>query len=82
MTEMSAADITVTGGDAITTEHGEMVAVADRPTIHLPHGCSTTVRATLAGRRGGGEILIHQLHLSAPAPNAEVVQTELTVPTS
>jgi ketosteroid isomerase-like protein len=82
MTEMSAAGISVTGGDAITAEHGDMVTVADRPTIHRPDGSSTTVRATLAGRRADGEILIHQLHLSAPAPNAEVVQTELTLPSS
>ncbi|GAA3837106.1 nuclear transport factor 2 family protein [Nocardioides panacisoli] len=80
MTEMSAAGISVTGGDSVTIEHGEMVIVADRPTIHLPDGSSTSVRATLAGRRVEGEILIHHLHLSAPAPNADVVQTELTVP--
>ena len=82
MAEMSAAGISVTGGEAITAEHGELVVVADRPTIHLPDGSSTTVRATLAGRLVDGEVLIHQMHLSAPAPNADVVQTELTVPSS
>ena len=82
MKEMSAAGISVTAGQAVTTEHGEMVIVADRPTIHRADGSSTTVRATLAGRRRDGEILIHQMHLSVSAPNAEVVQTELTVPSS
>jgi ketosteroid isomerase-like protein len=80
--EMSAAGISLTGGNAVTSEHGDMVVIADRPTIHLPDGSSQTLRATLAGRRVEGEILIHQLHLSAPAPNAEVVQTELTIPNS
>lgn len=80
--EMSAAGITVTGGDAVSSEHGEMVVISDRPTIHLPDGSSQTLRATLAGRRADGELLIHQMHLSAPAPNAEVVQTELTLPSS
>jgi ketosteroid isomerase-like protein len=80
--EMSAAGISLTGGNAVTSEHGDMVVIADRPTIHLPDGSSQTLRATLAGRRVEGEILIHQLHLSAPAPNAEVVQTELTIPKS
>jgi ketosteroid isomerase-like protein len=80
--EMSAAGISLTGGNAVTSEHGDMVVIADRPTIHLSDGSSQTLRATLAGRRVEGEILIHQLHLSAPAPNAEVVQTELTIPNS
>ena len=78
--EMSAAGISVTGGNAVTSEHGDMVLVADRPTIHLPDGSSQALRTTLAGRRGDGELLIHQMHMSAPAPNAEVVQTELTLP--
>ncbi len=80
--EMSAAGISVTGGNAVTSEHGDMVVISDRPTIHLADGSSQTLRATLAGRRVDGEVLIHQMHVSAPAPNAEVVQTELTLPTS
>jgi hypothetical protein len=80
--EMSAAGISVTGGRAVTSEHGDMVVVSDRPTIHLPDGSSQTLRATIAGRRIDGEVFIHQMHMSAPAPNAEVVQTELTVPNS
>jgi hypothetical protein len=82
MTEMSAAGITVTGGSAVTSEHGDMVVISDRPTIHLADGSSQTLRATLAGRRTDGEVLIHQMHLSAPSPNEEVVKTELTLPTS
>jgi ketosteroid isomerase-like protein len=80
--EMSAAGISVTAGDHVVSEHGDMVLISDRPTIHLPDGSSQTLRATLAGRRSDGEILVHQMHVSAPAPNAEVVQTELTLPTS
>jgi len=80
--EMSAAGISFTGGSAVSSEHGDMVVISDRPTIHLPDGSSQTLRATLAGRRVDGEVLIHQMHMSAPAPNAEVVQTELTLPTS
>jgi ketosteroid isomerase-like protein len=78
--EMSAAGISVTAGSAVTSEDGDMVVVSDRPTIHLADGSSQTLRATLAGRRADGEVLIHQIHLSAPAPNAEVVQTDLTLP--
>jgi ketosteroid isomerase-like protein len=80
--EMSAAGISVMGGSAVTSEHGDMVVISDRPTIHLADGSSQTLRATLAGRRVDGEVLIHQMHMSAPAPNAEVVQTELTLPTT
>lgn len=80
MAEMSAAGISVTGGEPITAEHGEMVVVADRPTVHLPDGSSATVRTTLAGRLVDGVVVIYQMHVSAPAPNAEVLQTELTVP--
>src|SRR3954454_13697119 len=82
LAEMSAAGISVTGGDAVTSEHGDLAVISDRPTLHLPDGSSRTLRATLAGRRVGGKVLIHQMHLSAPAPNADVVQTELTLPPS
>jgi ketosteroid isomerase-like protein len=82
MTEMSAAGISVTGGSAVTSEHGDMVVISDRPTLHLSDGSFQTLRATLAGRRTDGGVLIHQMHLSAPSPNQEVVKTELTLPTS
>lgn len=82
LAEMSAAGISVTGGKAVASEHGDLVCISDRPTIHLPDGSSQTLRATLAGRRVDGEVLVHQMHMSAPAPNAEVVQTELTLPSS
>jgi hypothetical protein len=80
MAEMSEAGVRVTGGEMITASHGEMVVVADRPTVYLPDGSSATMRTTLAGRLIDGEVLIYQMHVSAPAPNAEVLQTELTVP--
>jgi ketosteroid isomerase-like protein len=80
--EMSAAGISVTGGTPVTAEHGDMVLVSDRPTLHLPDGSTQSLRATMAGRRSDGELLVHQMHLSVPAANAEVLQTELTVPTT
>lgn len=79
--EMSAAGISLSAGDPIAVEHGDLAVISDRPTIHLPDGFSQVLRATMAGSRTDGEILIHQMHLSAPAPNADVVQTELTLPT-
>jgi len=82
MAEMSAAGISVTGGDAVTAEHGDLVVVSDRPTINLPDGSTQVLRATLAGRLADGELVVHQMHLSAPAPNTDVIQTELTLPTS
>ena len=82
VTEMSAAGISVTGGSAVSSEHGDMFVIADRPTVHLPDGSSQTLRASLAGRRVDGDVRIHQMHLSAPAPNAEILQTDLTLPQS
>src|SRR3954470_4630136 len=73
LAEMSAAGISVTGGSPVTSEHGDLVLISDRPTIHLPDGSSRTLRATMAGRRVEGEVRIHQMHLSAPAPNADVL---------
>ena len=80
LSEMSAAGISLTAGSPVTSEHGDMVVISDRPTIHLPDGSTQTLRATLAGRKVDGEVSIHQMHLSVPAPNAEVLQTELTTP--
>lgn len=80
--EMSAAGISLTGGDAVVREHGELVVISDRPTIHLADGSSQALRVTVAARRADGKLLVHQMHLSAPAPNDEVVQTDLTLPTA
>lgn len=79
LSEMSRAGISVTGGEPVVQELGDVVLVADRPTIHLPDGSSAALRATLAAVRGDRGLRIAQMHLSAPAPNAEVVQQELTV---
>src|SRR3954454_319805 len=68
--EMSAAGVRVTGGSAVTSEHGDMVVISDRPTLQLPDGSSQTLRVTMAGRRADGEVLIHQMHTSAPASTA------------
>lgn len=82
VTEMSAAGIRLSSGTPVISDHGEMVVVSDRPTILLSDGSSQALRATMAGRRAGGEIMVHQMHMSAPAPNADVVKTELTLPAS
>src|SRR4051794_22854960 len=82
LAEMSAAGISVTAGGPVISEHRDLVLISDRPTMHLGDGSSLTLRATMAGQRVEGELVIHQMHLSAPAPNAEIVQTELTIPSS
>lgn len=79
LSEMSAAGISFTGGEPVVGEAGDVVWAADRPTITLPDGSTSVLRATLVAVRQDGSLVIQQMHLSAPAPNEEVVQTELTV---
>ena len=76
--EMSAAGIRVTGGDPEIGERGDVIWAADRPTIHLPDGSGTAVRATFIATRDGDRLTVRQMHLSAPASNEEVVQMPLT----
>jgi uncharacterized protein (TIGR02246 family) len=78
LSEMSAAGIRVTAGEVLTGESGGAAWAADRPTLHLPDGSSQTLRATLVATREGDALVVQQMHLSAPAPNAEVLQMELT----
>jgi ketosteroid isomerase-like protein len=79
LSEMSAAGISFTGGEPVVGEAGGIVWAADRPTIHLPDGSSQALRATIVAAREAGGLVVRQMHLSAPAPNEQVVQTELTV---
>ena len=80
LTEMSGAGIRVTGGDApVIGAAGDVVWAADRPTLHLPDGTTATLRATVVASRAGGTLELQQMHLSAPAPNEDLVQQELTV---
>jgi ketosteroid isomerase-like protein len=76
--EMSSAGIRFTAGDPVFGESGDTVWVADRPTLHLADGSSAVLRATLVATRDGDRLVVRQMHLSAPAPNEEVVQMELT----
>jgi ketosteroid isomerase-like protein len=78
MAEMSGAGLWVTGGDPVIGESGDTVWAADRPTLHLPDGSSVVLRATMVATRDGDRLAVRQMHLSAPAPNEEVVQMELT----
>ena len=78
LSEMSRAGIRMTAGDPVVGEGGGAVWVSDRPTIHLPDGSSQQLRATLVATRDGDRLVVRQMHLSAPAPNQEVVQMELT----
>ena len=76
--EMSAAGIRFSAGEPVVGEAGDVAWLADRPTIHLPDGSSQQLRATFVASREGDRFVVRQLHLSAPAPNEEVVQMELT----
>jgi ketosteroid isomerase-like protein len=76
--EMSGAGIRITPGEAVIGEAGDAVWAADQPTLHLPDGSSTVLRATLLATRDGDRLAIRQMHVSVPAPNEEVVQMELT----
>jgi hypothetical protein len=77
--QMSASGIRLTGGDAIVAEKGDLVWAADRPTLHLPDGTSTALRATVVASRVEGSLVIEQFHLSAGGPNEEVFQQTLTL---
>lgn len=76
--EMSEAGIRLEPGDAESGESGDAVWASDRPTIHLPDGSSQRLRATILATRDGDRLFVRQMHLSAPAPNQEVVHMELT----
>jgi ketosteroid isomerase-like protein len=76
--EMSAAGISFTAGAPVVSESGDVAWLADRPTIHLPDGSSQQLRATFVASREGDRLVVRQMHLSAPAPNEEVVQMGLT----
>jgi uncharacterized protein (TIGR02246 family) len=78
LAEMSEAGIRLEPGDAVVGESGDAVWATDRPTIHLPDGSSQQLRATILATRDGDRLVVRQMHLSAPAPNQEVVQMELT----
>jgi hypothetical protein len=79
LSEMSAAGITITAGDPVVGGRGDVLWVADRPTLHLPDGSSVQLRATAVASRVDGSLVLEQMHLSAPAPNEEVVQQTLTI---
>ena len=79
VSEMSAAGISMAAGDPIVGEHGDVVWVADRPTMTQPDGSTITLRATLVAVRVDAGLRVEQMHLSVPAPNEEVVQRTLTV---
>jgi ketosteroid isomerase-like protein len=78
LAEMSGAGLRFTGGDPVIGESGDTMWVADRPTLHLPDGSTAVLRATMVATRDGDRLVVRQMHLSAPAPNEEVVQMELT----
>ena len=78
LAELSAAGIRLESGEPVVAEAGDAVWAADRPTIHLPDGSSQRLRATVVASRDGERLVVRQIHLSAPAPNEEVVQMGLT----
>lgn len=76
--EMSEAGIRLEPGEAVVGASGDAAWASDRPTIHLPDGSSQRLRATIVATRDGDRWVVRQMHLSAPAPNQDVVHMDLT----
>jgi ketosteroid isomerase-like protein len=79
LAEMGSAGIRLEAGDPTVVERGDAVWLADRATLYLPDGSSQVVRLTVGASVVDGRLAIHQMHLSAPAPNEELIHQSLTV---
>jgi ketosteroid isomerase-like protein len=77
--EMSDAGVRFTGGHYQIVAHGDVVWAVDRPTVHLADGTATPLRMTAVATNEGDHLVVQHMHLSAAAPNAEIVKQELTV---
>ena len=77
--QIHAAGVRFEGREAIFT-HGDVAWVVDRPTISLQDGTSTQMRLTIVLTRHGNELNLNHFHLSAGAPNEDVIGEEF--PTS
>jgi ketosteroid isomerase-like protein len=77
--EMSDAGVRFTGGNYQIVAHGDVVWAVDRPTVHLADGTATPLRMTAVATAEGDHLVVQHMHLSAAAPNEEIVKQELTV---
>jgi ketosteroid isomerase-like protein len=79
VSEMHDAGIRFTGGDPQVFDSGDAVWAADRPTLQLPDGTSMLLRLSVVATRDGDALLVRQVHLSAGAPNEDMLNVDLTV---
>jgi ketosteroid isomerase-like protein len=77
--EMSDAGVRFTGGNYQIVAQGDVVWAVDRPTVHLADGTATPLRMTAVATAEGDHLVVRHMHLSAAAPNEEIVKQELTV---
>jgi ketosteroid isomerase-like protein len=77
--EMSDAGVRFTGGHYQIVAQGDVVWAVDRPTVHLADGTATPLRMTAVATAEGDHLVVRHMHLSAAAPNQEIVKQELTV---
>ena len=77
--EMSDAGISLTAGSPIISDRDAFALVADRPTITLADGSSAALRVTMVVSGEPGSLVVEQMHMSAPAPNEELIRETLTV---
>ena len=77
--EMHDAGLRFSGGDPEVSVAGDVVWVADRPTVVLTDGTSLPMRLTAVATRENGELALRQMHVSIGVANEEVLDQELTV---
>ena len=77
--EMHDAGVRFSGGDPAVTVAGDVVWVADRPTVSLTDGTSVPMRLTAVATRENDRLALRQVHVSIGVANEEVLDQELTV---
>jgi len=81
--EMREAGITaLASGSPTVAASADTAWAADRPMLHLPNGTDARLRITMTATReneGDGVLLVRQFHLSAGAPNEDLLDAKLTV---
>src|SRR3954454_4383752 len=80
--EMHEAGIRASESGSPTVAAGADTAwAADRPVMHLPDGTAVPLRITMTATRDdeSGNLLVRQFHLSAGAPNEDLMKKKLTV---
>ena len=77
--ELHEAGARYSGSDPQVRQSGDVLWVADRPSVVLADGTAVPARFTAVLTRDGDTLLIEQLHVSIGAPNEEVLQQSLTL---